>query len=221
MTAENIIFIFEMIGTVVFAVTGVITAIEKKLDIFGAVVLGMVTAVGGGIIRDIILGYLPPTAFRKPVFAITAIVTSILVFVIAWYLGKRIKRHFSIYARVINIFDSVGLAVFTIGGINAAADCGFGENSFLSIFVGILTGVGGGMLRDIMAGKISAILCKKVYALAALLGALVYQILVDYGIMSGVPAMLLGAGIILFVRILATVFKWNLPKIDEISDEKD
>lgn len=219
MTAENIIFIFEMIGTIVFAVTGVITAIEKKLDIFGAVVLGMATAVGGGIIRDLILGYLPPTAFRKPVFAITAIVTSILVFTIAWYLGKKIKKHFDIYAKVINVFDSVGLAVFTIGGINAAASCGFGENSFLSIFVGILTGVGGGMLRDIMAGKIPGILRERVYALAALLGALVYQGLVDNEIMSGVPAMLLGAGIILLVRALATVFRWNLPKIDELSDE--
>lgn len=210
-----------MIGTVVFAVTGVITAIEKKLDIFGAVVLGMATAVGGGIIRDLILGYLPPTAFRKPVFAITAIVTSILVFTIAWYLGKRIKKHFGIYAQVINIFDSIGLAVFTIGGINAAAACGFGENSFLSIFVGILTGVGGGMLRDIMAGKIPGILRERVYAIAALLGALVYQGLVDNNILSGVPAMLLGAGIILLVRALATIFKWNLPKIDELSDEKD
>lgn len=219
MTAENIIFIFEMVGTVVFAVTGVITAIEKKLDIFGAVVLGMATAVGGGIIRDLILGYLPPTAFRKPVFAITAIVTSILALALAWCLGKRIKKHFDIYAQIINAFDSIGLAVFTIGGINVAAACGFGENSFLSIFVGILTGVGGGMLRDIMAGKIPGILRERVYALAALLGALVYQVLVDYDIMDGVPAMLCGAIIILLVRALATIFKWNLPKIDELADE--
>ncbi len=217
---DTVFFVFEMIGTVVFAITGVITALEKKLDIFGAIVLGMVTAVGGGIVRDIILGYLPPTAFRNPVFALTAIITSVIAFIVAGLFGKKIQSHFYIYSQIINIFDSIGLAVFTIGGINAAASCGFGENSFLSIFVGLLTGVGGGVIRDIMAGRVPVILYKRVYALAAMTGALVYQIMVDNGILSGIPAMLIGVGVILLIRTLATVFRWNLPKISNLAKEE-
>lgn len=218
MSSDTIFFIFEIIGTVVFAVTGVITSLEKKLDIFGAIVLGMVTAVGGGIVRDMILGYLPPMAFRNPVYALTALGTSIAAFTVAWFVGKRIKSHFDVYSQVINIFDSIGLAVFTVGGVNAAASCGFGENSFLAVFVGVLTGVGGGVMRDIMAGRVPVILYKRVYALAALIGALVYQIVIDNALLSEVPAVLLGTGIILVIRILATVFHWNLPKIKDLSD---
>ena len=97
MSIDKVFFIFEIIGTVAFAITGVITAIEKKLDIFGAVVLGTVTAVGGGMVRDILLGYLPPAAFRHPVYTVTAIATSLAVFIIAYFFGKRIKLHFNVY----------------------------------------------------------------------------------------------------------------------------
>ena len=162
MTIETIMLIIEIIGTIAFAITGVITALEKKFDIFGAIVLGTVTAVGGGIVRDLILGYTPPMAFRKPVYALTALITSLAVFVIAFFFGRRIKKHFEIYSQVINIFDSIGLAVFVIGGINSAISCGFGENMFLSVFVATLTGVGGGVMRDIMARRVPKILRKRV-----------------------------------------------------------
>ena len=132
MTAENILFAIEIIGTVAFAITGVITSVEKKFDVFGAIVLGTVTAVGGGIVRDLILGYTPPMAFRKSVYAITAVITSLAVFVIAYFFGRRIKKHFNIYSQVINIFDSIGLSVFVVGGVNSAIACGFGENMFLA-----------------------------------------------------------------------------------------
>ena len=114
MNGDTVFFICELVGTVAFAISGVITSIEKKLDIFGALVLGTVTSIGGGILRDIMLGYLPPAAFRNPVYALTAIITSFLVFIIAYFLGAKIKSHFSIYNQVINIFDSIGLAVFTV-----------------------------------------------------------------------------------------------------------
>lgn len=216
MSIDTIFFVFEIIGTVAFAITGVITAIEKKLDIFGAVVLGMVTAVGGGIVRDMILGYLPPSAFRHPVYAATAIITSLAVFVIAYFFGKRIKTHFNIYSQIINIFDSIGLAVFTVAGVNSAAACGFGENSFLAIFVGILTGVGGGMIRDIMAGRVPKILRKRVYALAAAIGAFLYQILVEQHLCSQTAALLIGTGSIIIIRLSATIFHWNLPRLKDL-----
>lgn len=218
MDMEKVLFAIEIIGTVAFAITGVITALEKKFDIFGAIVLGTVTAVGGGILRDLILGYTPPMAFRKSVYAITAVVTSLAVFVIAYFFGKRIKKHYDVYSQVINIFDSIGLSVFVIGGVNSAISCGFGENMFLSVFVGTLTGVGGGVLRDIMAGRVPKILRKRVYALAAIIGAIIYYLLIHYNIFSTTQAVIIGAGSVLVIRILATIFHWNLPTVKNFDE---
>ncbi|MBQ7837253.1 MAG: trimeric intracellular cation channel family protein [Clostridia bacterium] len=218
MNVDSIFFAIEIIGTVAFAITGVITALEKKFDIFGALVLGTVTAVGGGIVRDIILGYLPPMAFRKSVYALTAVVTSLAVFVLAYFLGSKIKKHFDVYSQIINIFDSIGLSVFVIGGVNSAISCGFGENMFLSIFVATLTGVGGGVMRDIMAGRVPKILRKRVYALAAIVGAIIYYVLIWYKILPSTPAIIIGAGSVLVIRILATIFHWNLPTAKDLGE---
>ena len=218
MTVENIVFILEIIGVVAFAITGVITALEKKFDIFGAIVLGVTTSVGGGIVRDMILGYLPPAAFRKPVFAATAIITSLAVFLIAYFLGTRIKKHFDVYSQVINVFDSIGLSVFVIGGVNSAISCGFGDNMFLAVFVGTLTGVGGGVMRDIMAGRVPTILRKRVYALAAVIGAIIYYLLTYYNVCSSTWAIIIGAGSVLVIRILATIFRWNLPTVKNLDE---
>ena len=215
---NEILFALEIIGTGTFAVSGVITAFEKKLDILGAIVLGTVTAVGGGILRDIILGYLPPSAFRNPVYTLTAIVTSVAVFVLAYFLGEKLKTHYSVYSQVINIFDSIGLAVFTVAGVNSAFDRGFGDNAFLTMFVAVLTGVGGGVLRDIMAGKIPKILRKRIYALAVIIGAGIYYILINFNLCNEISAVLIGAGSVLIIRILATIFRWNLPRIKNLSD---
>ncbi len=218
MSIDNILLAIELIGTVAFAITGVITAIEKKFDIFGALVLGTVTAVGGGIVRDIILGYLPPMAFRKSVYAITAVLTSLVVFIIAYFFGRKIQKHFDIYSQIINIFDSIGLSVFVIGGVNSAIACGFEENMFLTVFVATLTGVGGGVLRDIMAGRVPKILRKRVYALAAIVGSVIYYILIHYHLCPSTLAIIIGAGSVLIIRILATIFHWNLPTVHNLDE---
>lgn len=219
MNLDSVLLAIELIGTVAFAITGVITAIEKKFDIFGAIVLGTVTAVGGGIVRDIILGYLPPMAFRKSVYAITAVITSLAVFWIAYFFGKRIRKHFDVYSQVINIFDSIGLSVFVIGGVNSAIACGFEENMFLTVFVATLTGVGGGVMRDIMAGRVPKILRKRIYALAAIIGSVIYYILIHYNLCSSTLAITIGAGSVLVIRILATIFRWNLPTVKNLEEK--
>ncbi len=216
MNIEKILFAIEIIGTIAFAITGVITALEKKFDIFGALVLGTVTAVGGGIVRDLILGYTPPMAFRKSVYAITAIITSLVVFVISYFFGKKIVRHYDVYSQVINVFDSIGLAVFVVGGVNSAIACGFEENMFLTVFVGTITGIGGGLLRDMMASKVPGILRKRIYALAAIIGAIIYYLLIHYQICPATPAIIIGAGSVLIIRILATIFHWNLPIVKDL-----
>lgn len=218
MNIDSVLLAIELIGTVAFAITGVITAIEKKFDIFGALVLGTVTAVGGGIVRDIILGYLPPMAFRKSVYAITAVITSLAVFVIAYFFGKRIQKHFDVYSQIINIFDSIGLSVFVIGGVNSAIACGFEENMFLTVFVATLTGVGGGVMRDIMAGRVPKILRKRVYALAAIVGSIIYYVLIHYHLCSSTLSIIIGAGSVLIIRILATIFHWNLPTVKNLEE---
>lgn len=220
MIIDNLIFILEVIGTAAFAVSGVITALTRKLDIFGALVLGLVTSVGGGIIRDLILGDTPPVAFREPVFSFTALLVSTAVFTVAYFRGKEIQPHFDSYSRIINIIDSMGLAIFAIDGVNRAHACGFGENAYLSVFVGLLTAVGGGVMRDIMAGKIPMILKKRIYALAALVGCLVYQLMTEYSAVSETTAFIISALLILIIRILATVFHWNLPKVNGLEEEK-
>lgn len=218
MNFEKILFAIEITGTIAFAITGVITAVEKKLDILGAIVLGTVTAVGGGILRDIILGQLPPLAFTNPVYALTAGITSVVIFIIAYLVGKKIVKHFDVYSQVINIFDSLGLAVFVVTGVNMAAACGYGDNAFLSIFVAVLTGVGGGVMRDILAGRVPKILRRRVYALAAILGAILYYYLLEFNVFSQTVSMLIGAGSVLIIRILATIFHWNLPTIKNIEE---
>lgn len=215
MNESTLFFIFELIGTAAFAASGVLTALEQELDLFGALMLGTVTAVGGGIIRDLILGYLPPAAFRHPVYALEALGIAAVGFTIAYFLERRIRPHFGIYAQILNVFDSVGLAVFTVAGVRSAAACGFGENAFLSVFVGLITGVGGGILRDIMAGQVPSILRKRIYAFAAIGGALIYYYLNDLHLCSERIAVLIGAGAVLLIRLLATVFRWNLPRLHD------
>ena len=204
---------FELVAVTVFAITGVVTAVEKNLDIFGATVLGLCTSVGGGIIRDILLGYLPPSAFRNPIYSITAIIASLLCFIIISVAGDKIEKHNEVYSQVINVIDSVGLAIFTIGGVDTAIKNGFGGNLYLSVFVGLMTGVGGGVMRDVMVGKIPMIFHKRIYALAALPGAIAYQIIMENNLLGDYLSFILCALLIFVIRMLATIFRWNLPKV--------
>lgn len=206
---------FELVAVVVFAITGVTTALEKNLDAFGAIVLGLCTSVGGGIIRDILLGYLPPMAFRDPIYSITALISSTVSFVIIYLFGKKIHAHAEVYNQIINVVDSLGLAIFTVGGVHSAIEHGFGENLYLSVFVGLMTGVGGGVMRDIMVGKVPTIFRKRIYALAALPGAICYQIAMENGILKEAYVFILSVAIIFLIRMLATVFRWNLPKFKD------
>ena len=130
-------FVIEMIGTVAFAVSGALMAIEKKMDILGVCVLGATTAVGGGIIRDLILGNTPPQAFDRPVYIITAVAVSILVFLPGMRrLIRSEQAHFDFALRVM---DALGLSIFTVIGIAVAYEGS--DNGFLLVFVGVLTGV--------------------------------------------------------------------------------
>ena len=158
METITVFFIVEIIGTVAFACSGAMVAIKKNLDLLGIIVLGVTTAVGGGMIRDILIGIHPPALFTNPVYVMAAFVAVLCLFLIIKCRRITIEALSSLwYERVMNILDAVGLGAFTVVGIDTAITAGFGEYNFLMIFLGVITGVGGGVLRDIMAGETPAV----------------------------------------------------------------
>ena len=210
---DEFIFILELIGTVAFASSGAMIAIEKKMDIFGVNVLGATTAVGGGIMRDIILGLTPPGAFSHPVYVLVAALTSTILFVIAYAkptaFESRVKTDY--YDKLMFWCDTAGLGIFTVVGIQAAVRAVGGENVFFFVFIGTLTGVGGGVLRDIMAGETPYILVKHIYACAAIAGGIVCVVgRTAFGEAYGT---ILGRAATVLLRFLAAHFRWNLMRV--------
>jgi uncharacterized membrane protein YeiH len=215
MNFDHLIFSLEMVGTVAFAVSGVMVAKERKMDIFGAILLGCVTAVGGGMIRDLILGETPPAMFRRPIYVDVSFVTCLISFVLERHrLGRRFFDRFDqTHARtalILNAADSIGLAAFVVVGCRTAVNAGYGDNTFLTSFVGVLTGIGGGILRDIMAGQMPLIMRKRVYGIAAIAGALLYTELQTVGVQQLIAAVISMLCTVL-IRFLAIYFRWNLP----------
>ena len=206
----SLLFFVEAVGTIAFASSGAMVAIKKQLDLLGVIVLGVTTAVGGGMLRDIIIGNVPPNLFKDPVYVLLAFITVMILFVIVRRNQMILaSRSIEMYEKVMNIFDAVGLGAFTVVGIDTAVLAGYGRHHFLIIFLGVITGVGGGLLRDIMAGETPYILRKHVYASASITGAVLYAYLQDY--MNNDAAMLIGAGSVILIRVLATRYCWNLP----------
>jgi uncharacterized membrane protein YeiH len=172
---DMIIFAFEIVGVVAFAISGALVGIKKKMDILGISILGLLVACGGGVIRDLVLGITPPMTFRNPIYATIAILTSIVVFIYMENAPK--KRSRKMQDRIMLIMDAIGLGIFTVMGINTAYTQEQDYSWFLLIFVGVITGVGGGILRDIMAGDRPYVFVKHFYASASIIGAIVYVII--------------------------------------------
>ncbi len=205
---SEFLLILEIIGTVAFAVSGAMTGLAKKMDIFGVAILGLTTAVGGGVIRDLILGLTPPAMFTNPIYAAVAAVVSVIAFLPA------VRRWLTAYGRVRDVLmlvmDSLGLGVFTVVGIQRAYTATDHRGLFLLVFVGVVSGVGGGLLRDVMAGNTPYIFVKHVYASASIIGAILCAAL--WGALGATAAMILGASVILTIRLLAAHYHWSLPR---------
>ncbi len=205
--------VMELIGTVAFALSGAMVAVQKKLDLLGIIVLGEVTAVGGGMFRDLLIGCTPPVLFREPVYVSTALAAVLLFFVLLKC--RIVSKEFletEMYEWFMNLFDAVGLGAFTVVGIDAAIQAGFTNYLFLQIFLGVLTGVGGGVMRDVMAGTTPFILKKHVYACASFAGACVYVGLLRVAAEN--MALVVSALLIVGIRLCARRYKWNLPGIE-------
>lgn len=214
---ETITFILEMIGTIAFAASGALVGSEQKMDIFGVSVLGVITAVGGGMIRDVTLGIIPPGVFQKPVYAAVAVLTSVLVFFLLYFKREMLKGNVT-YDKVMLVMDSVGLGIFTVVGVNTGIRQGFADNTFLLVFVGTITGVGGGLLRDMMAEVPPYIFVKHIYACASIVGAVVCVYMNRF--VGNVEAMMVACFVVILIRYLAAHYRWNLPRLSHNESEK-
>lgn len=201
--------ILEIIGTIAFAISGSIVAVGKKMDVFGILILGLITAVGGGAIRDVIIGNIPPATFQDPSYAVIALSSSFVLFII-------FKLHISnpspkITELTLFIFDSIGLAAFTITGLEITQQLYPHPSITLLLFVGPITGIGGGILRDLFAGNIPFIFQKHIYATASIIGTVCYIIL--YALGPHWIAAVISCLLIILTRIISYKFKLNLPRI--------
>lgn len=212
MLSSWILTALDWIGTISFAISGSLIAIGHGLDLFGVLMVGTITAVGGGIIRDLILGHTPPMVFFRTEILLADVVTALLVFIFISYRSNRftIIRH---RVEKLNlIFDSFGLGAFSVAGVQVAWDGGFGDHFVLCVLMGCLTGVGGGIVRDMLVNVKPYVFTKHVYAVASLMGCILYYLILtytSYGDLGSFIALLL----VVMLRLLAARFHWELPKI--------
>jgi len=208
----TVLGLMDLVGTIAFALSGAILGVKKKMDIFGINILAITTACGGGILRDVIIGDIPPRAFQDPFYVGIACLIANAMFI--WLsLHRHIpKKMVSVYDAMVFWFDTLGLAAFTADGLWIGIEAGYGDNIFLIVFLGFITGVGGGALRDIMANQMPDIFRKHVYAVASIAGGVIMAIVYIYTNSQQI-SLISGFVTIIVLRYLAAKYEWDLPKV--------
>ena len=210
--ATGTLLVLDLIGTFVFALSGAVVGVKRRLDIFGVLVISFAAASAGGIMRDLLIGFVPPAAIRDWRYTAASVLGGLLIFI--WF--PRSQRS----ARVRNfvlLFDAAGLALFAVTGTQKAL--GFGLNPVMASLLGMLTGIGGGMLRDVLVADVPHVLRSDLYAVAALAGAVVVVIGHRLDVAPGLAAVL-GAVICFCLRLVAIRRRWQLPVAHAGSEEK-
>ena len=215
----EIVQMMEIIGTVAFALSGSLVAISSGLDVFGVVFLSCITAFGGGIIRDILLGISPPAIFSNFSIFLLAMIVAVMTFVIAYVFKEKFSFFKTRVEVVNNVFDAIGLGAFVVIGSEIACLNGFLNNGFIVVFSGMITGVGGGIFRDVLIDTTPYVFKKHIYAMAAIMGGITYFALRKY-IQNIQLASVLSMLLIFTIRMLATRYRWSLPKV-QIGDNID
>lgn len=206
---ELLWFTFDIIGTIAFAISGTLVGIGRRMDIFGMLVLALATAIGGGIMRDLIVGNIPPNSLRTFTYGFIVMAVTFGVFFIyrvrrAHYIGTRWVRRMYLGA------DTLGLASFTVTGAGIGV-YNYPEMPVLAVILGLLTAVGGGVIRDVLAQRVPSVLREEVYALPAIIGGIVYYAFYHAGQwqMASYSAFI----IVVVIRTLALRYNWSLPRI--------
>ena len=204
-TESHLFLAMDLTGTFAFALNGALTAIRvASLDIVGVVTLGMATALGGGIIRDVLIDSLPPATFGDWRYLAVAAVGGL----VAFFFGRRLER----LARPIDVLDAAGLSLFAVSGAVKALDFGLGPGQ--AVILGVVTAVGGGTIRDVLIGRVPFVLRSELYAIPALIAALVVVVTDETGV-YGVPAVA-GAAVLCFaIRLAGIVFGLNAPQVPD------
>ncbi|MFG1988607.1 trimeric intracellular cation channel family protein [Actinoplanes sp. NPDC048988] len=190
----------DLIGVAVFAASGASAGVIKRLDLFGVAFVGFIAALGGGIVRDLVIGAVPPLAFADWRYAVTAVVTSLAVF---WFHPQLSKLR-----RPVLVLDAAGLGLFTVTGTLKALDAGVPAVG--SCLIGMLTAIGGGLARDMLMGEVPVVLRRDIYAVVALAGAIIVTILRGLSLDS-VWALAATALFITGVRLVALYRRWSAP----------
>lgn len=196
-----LIQVLDLFGTTAFAVTGAFKAIEHKSDIVGIIILATITGVAGGVIRDLVFGKIPPLAIVNPLYVIITVAAGVAMF----FLYRVLKKHWNLFLK----FDAIGLGVFTIIGATFAYNV-FGLNFLAMAFAGVLTAVGGGILRDVFVNEVPIVFVKELYASASFIGVVIFFGLLSAGLdlnIAAIPSIVAATA----VRLLAIKYNWNLP----------
>jgi len=192
--------VLDLAGIAVFAASGALAGVAARLDLFGVVTVAVLTGLGGGVIRDVLIGVTPPTSLRRWPYLLAPVVVGLLVFAFhSWVTRLR---------RAIEWADAFGLALFATAGAGAALATG--APGITAVVVGLITAIGGGVIRDVLVGEVPQVLRREVYAVPALLGAAVVVAGHDLGL-PPVPVAIGAAGLVLAVRIVAMLRGWNAP----------
>lgn len=204
--------IIEHIGVIAFAISGALVAIDKEMDLLGVIILAFITSFGGGIMRDLILGLPIPLFFTESFTSliVVCLISSVLVLVFAMCFKRAFVKNEKMIDSINNYIDAVGLGAFTVSGAKLAISVGY-TAPFVPILMGVIACVGGGMIRDMMLNDVPFVLRKRIYALAAAAGSALYYTL-WYFEANETVAMISGALVTILIRVLATIFKWNMPK---------
>jgi uncharacterized membrane protein YeiH len=204
----NILYGLDLLGTAAFAASGALAGIRRDMDLFGVLVLGIVTATGGGTLRDLLLGDLPPFIFRNETYLYLSILVSLGVFVFHGRIAS--LQHLLLY------FDAVGLGTFVVIGTGKGLD--FRMGFIGSVMMGVMTATAGGMLRDILSNQVPMVLQKEVYASACLAGGALLYILKLTPLPHG-WALLISALTVIMLRLIAIHYNWSLPKVSHDVDK--
>ncbi len=197
----NLILLFDYIGTFVFAISGTLMAAEKRLDIFGAAVIGFVTAVGGGTLRDMMLGVMPVTWIRS-VDYFYIILAGVAITVL--FQNRVLKMRSTLF-----LFDTIGIGVFTLIGLEKSL--GLGIEPPIAVIMGLSTAVVGGVIRDTLCNEVPLIFHKEIYATACIAGAILYFVMKYYHLPNMITESVTVVSIIV-IRILAVRYNWSIPK---------
>ncbi|UCG58290.1 MAG: trimeric intracellular cation channel family protein [Phycisphaerales bacterium] len=205
---QTLLYVMDLFGVAVFAITGSLAAGRKHMDLFGVVVLATVTALGGGTLRDLILGARPVFWVSAPVYLLVAVATAIVTFFLVRFREPPRK--------LLSVADAFGLAVFTVLGTQKALD--LGTSAGIAVVMGVMTGVFGGMIRDVLSGEIPLILRREIYATASLCGAITFWG-ISITLQSQSLAAVISVAVTLGLRLSAIKWKMSLPLF--VSHDKD